>query len=112
MAATSTGPPMSATPGRLRASPAGVGLAVGDLAMAGMAVAFGQHGPEQPGLGGHLGGQIPERHGRIVAVEVESGPGHRPPGLGPLLPWWPRDALRISAVSRASPTRSRALGSP
>ena len=58
MVAASAGPPMSARPGRLRASGAGIDPPVRGLAFAGVDGELGLGGAQQPHLGGDFGGQI------------------------------------------------------
>ena len=113
MRATSAGPPTSASPGSERASPAGsTGLVVA-LAFGGVGGELGLDGAQQPDLGGDLGGQAGEGNRGVAGVELAArrwaASSH---WRARAAPWWPCEALAISAVSSASrPSLTRARGS-
>jgi hypothetical protein len=80
MHATSAGPPMSASPRRVRASPAGVDGAVAGFAFGGVGGQFSLGRAQQPDLGADLGGQAGEVHGWVAVVQLQRSPG----GVQPL----------------------------
>ena len=92
--------------------PGGVDPPVAGLAFGGVGGELGLDGAQQADLGGDLGGQVGERDRRVAGVELErrlgGGRSTRRPGrrLGGSL-----EALAITAVSRLTPSLSRAFGS-
>ena len=110
MAATRAGPPTSATPGRVRASrsgrPTGSRSPVG-----GVGGELGLDGAQQPDLGGDSAARSAKRP-RGARRRARARPRRRrATGWARSAPWWLCEALAISAVSRLTPSLTRAFGS-
>ena len=80
--ATSAGPPISARPGRLRASLVRIDLAICGLAFGGMHGEFRFRGLEQPHFGRDLGGEVGERDRAMAGVKIDRGVRGGEPFLG------------------------------
>jgi hypothetical protein len=49
---------------------------------------LGLNGAQQTDLGGDFGGQVGERGGGVVTVEIDRRLGSVEPLEGPVAPWW------------------------